>query len=845
MREDTYYRNHGKRAPNSRRYHEQYNNSSGNGWLVVGMIGLIIIGMYFFLEDEQKAKVTHLVDEVKVQIEQLDLDFLNAFTDTIEGETGQTKKAIPLLAQTLCTQSNAVKVLSYTLLDLTEISESEVGEAWYQRYYEALKQDARFDFLKEENAMNPITYEEAQYILTTALGDAYQIRLQMDEKLAKQYITIDTFLKSYQKALTDSGQAVTFEVKELSILGTPATHSELDAWTVATNEGVYGFEGLILDLYIDQKVTAIVKNNEILGVIDLINEESVIEACFIEKVNDHTVTVAIDGMKFVYTSDVVTQADEGQQGVITLYNSKIIDYKLQVDTNADTLIRMTEDTLEFEKGGSIPYDELLIYNGIKGADYSDKTQLFSGIKATYTLKDGKINTLKVVDDTLGDDVRILLSSDGLGNYNHEKVELTSEVDCLVTYGETKMRLRAGDRWDLDTFEWQEESDKLIITPEEDAPIQITSMTRQKEHPKYEGKLEIYKDETSYKVINVLDREEYVVGVIPSEMPESYGLEAAKVQAVAARSYAVANQKSSKFVSYGAQLDDTTASQVYNNVRAGDVAEQAVAETEGEVMRFEDKVVSGNFFATSCGYTANYGETWSAGEVFPTHTPTYLTSEQQYSGLDEIVDFTNEEEAYRFFTASAKEIDAFDADSPWFRWEVALSGEELSHIINSNIERLTMQYPNMVKVLSENEDKWESGTIETIGGIKDIRIEQRGDGGNIMELVVSGEEGAVKVSTEYLIRCLLAPIQKDSSQSPIQVTRADGSVVENMMMLPSAFFVMDMNKEDSHIVDMTLYGGGFGHGVGMSQDGVKGMVERGFEYDEILEHYYNDVEIEVF
>ena len=55
------------------------------------------------------------------------------------------------------------------------------------------------------------------------------------------------------------------------------------------------------------------------------------------------------------------------------------------------------------------------------------------------------------------------------------------------------------------------------------------------------------------------------------------------------------------------------------------------------------------------------------------------------------------------------------------------------------------------------------------------------------------------------------------------------------MLPSAFFVMDKDGQE-----ITFYGGGYGHGVGMSQNGVKAMADAGISYEEILKHYYTGV-----
>ena len=65
----------------------------------------------------------------------------------------------------------------------------------------------------------------------------------------------------------------------------------------------------------------------------------------------------------------------------------------------------------------------------------------------------------------------------------------------------------------------------------------------------------------------------------------------------------------------------------------------------------------------------------------------------------------------------------------------------------------------------------------------------------------------------------------------------------MSLLPSAFFAPDITyNNQEQLKQIVLYGGGFGHGVGMSQDGVRGMAEMGYTYDVILKHFYKNVEI---
>lgn len=138
-------------------------------------------------------------------------------------------------------------------------------------------------------------------------------------------------------------------------------------------------------------------------------------------------------------------------------------------------------------------------------------------------------------------------------------------------------------------------------------------------------------------------ETYLEGVVGSEMPASYELEALKAQSVAARTFVMQR---------GMEVDDTTRTQVYHDEKQlrqiwGDNFEtyhkkvkEAIAATRKEVMTYDGKLISAVFFSTSCGKTANSEEYWGS------KTP-YLRSvdsswDKQASGYEETVSFTNEE-----------------------------------------------------------------------------------------------------------------------------------------------------------------------------------------------------------
>ncbi len=122
-------------------------------------------------------------------------------------------------------------------------------------------------------------------------------------------------------------------------------------------------------------------------------------------------------------------------------------------------------------------------------------------------------------------------------------------------------------------------------------------------------------------INVLDLEDYLLSVVPSEMPSHWPLEALKAQAIAARSYAVANLKVDNLEGY--DLKSTTEDQVYSGVDVeNDATNLAVAGTSGVVLKCNGKVIPAFFHSTSGGYTELAENVWGMSFPFLKSVPDY-------------------------------------------------------------------------------------------------------------------------------------------------------------------------------------------------------------------------------
>ena len=114
----------------------------------------------------------------------------------------------------------------------------------------------------------------------------------------------------------------------------------------------------------------------------------------------------------------------------------------------------------------------------------------------------------------------------------------------------------------------------------------------------------------------------------------------------------------------------------------------------------------------------------------------------------------------------------------------------------------------------------------------MEVTKYGPGGVAQQIVVTGELGSVTVDTENKIRTALGG-------NGYTIEKQDGTVIDSMALLPSAFFTVEY-QDGNYVLD----GGGFGHGIGMSQNGANEMAKKGKNYLEILTTFYHDVEVTV-
>ncbi len=348
---------------------------------------------------------------------------------------------------------------------------------------------------------------------------------------------------------------------------------------------------------------------------------------------------------------------------------------------------------------------------------------------------------------------------------------------------------------------------VLISPKAENLISIAGLKRKGKQALYRGYIELArcsKDISKFAVVNVLSLHDYLRGVVPNEMPVRFGLEALKAQTVAARNYAVAPRvKAYKEF----DLCDSVACQVYYGANTEDIiSDRAIDETNGIIAIDNDNnPILALYSSTAGGYTESYSFAFSDPKTkeFPAKDIHYLTAtpdNKDFKPLD------SDEASEKFYTSKPE---AFDDLSPYYRWEKEFTVEELEQVLAKTL-------PAQAKTGFISPQIKEG---EPIGHLLSIKTLKRGKSGKIIELEIQTDKNIFVVQKELVIRRCFQ---------------------KNGISLPSANFVVNYIDAEEPVYKFS--GGGFGHGVGLSQWGAGKMSSLGYKYDEILQHYYKGVKL---
>ncbi len=329
-------------------------------------------------------------------------------------------------------------------------------------------------------------------------------------------------------------------------------------------------------------------------------------------------------------------------------------------------------------------------------------------------------------------------------------------------------------------------------------------------PQYIGKLEIFVDAAeNLRLVLITTLEEYVKGVLQSEIPASYGLEAIKAQAVAARTYAL-NPRISH------EKDDCNVCDSYlccqyfaGAIAISDRHRKAIDATAGRVLTFADKPILALFSSCAGGHTENFEACFSdpvTGQ-FPMPPLPYLKGVAE----GKVPPDPGTEKYLRALWQVAHPQTA-DAWSPHFKWSVNMTGNQVESHMHHVIDTM-MKDPTVAPfIVAPKSAKF--------GHVKSFEVKERGVAGTAILLRIATSTGDWYIKKELVIRSVF-------KNSEAKVSR-----------LKSARLFFNVSTDRLGLVSrVNIRGLGWGHGVGMQQTGAQGFAKQGHSYQQILNHYF--------
>ena len=289
---------------------------------------------------------------------------------------------------------------------------------------------------------------------------------------------------------------------------------------------------------------------------------------------------------------------------------------------------------------------------------------------------------------------------------------------------------------------------------------------------------------TWSLIQKLNFDKYLEGVLPHEIGANSPMEALKAQAVIARTWAFYN--SDRFKNDRYHLCITTQCQVYKpSLNPNKNIKNAIKKTSGLILTFNNKPINAFYHASNGGIMGLSSESWQMSD-YPYFQSKFDLINSDNTGI--ILPFRNEFQIENFI--ENKKINFLGDNHYLFRWEKKLSSAIINDLLIKN------------KILNKEKK------------IIDIKVFDRGMSGRVTKLAIFMQ----------------------NTSKPIVLMKDD--IRRYLNFLPSNLFIIDKLNDNLWIFN----GGGFGHGVGLSQSGAIEMANLGFNYDEILSHYYSKTKI---
>lgn len=416
------------------------------------------------------------------------------------------------------------------------------------------------------------------------------------------------------------------------------------------------------------------------------------------------------------------------------------------------------------------------------------------------------------------------------------------------------------------------SQKWAVTS--DAPIKVTERSGRS----YRGLMELSSYNQELALVNELPLEQYLVSVVGGEIYPSWPEAALKAQAVAARTFVL--YQGNKFGI--ANVVDTTLSQAYNGIdKETESVRKAVETTAGEVLKSDAKLIEAIFNSNAGGTTAEASEVWGGSLPWAQATKSpdegaeagkqtwyYVALEEGKAGYvrEDVVQLDSARDAAGFQIArplqdntNIRKFPAVQADvSPVASVKKNTKLIVMDTVKESNAYSWIRGPYTATEVLNMIQSKTKT---KISGPLNQLSVVDRGPSGRVTKIEANGVP--IEVSYPDAFRGVFGGLPSTMfdivSTKDFSVMASDGKVVNQTgisgkqaiggtgagQSLKNGTLVVDGEGKGRLLNAETMYifkGKGYGHGIGMSQWGAKGLADQGYDYEQILKYYYKNVEL---
>ncbi|MCY7282726.1 MAG: SpoIID/LytB domain-containing protein, partial [Cyanobacteria bacterium CAN_BIN43] len=324
---------------------------------------------------------------------------------------------------------------------------------------------------------------------------------------------------------------------------------------------------------------------------------------------------------------------------------------------------------------------------------------------------------------------------------------------------------------------------------------------------------------TYTLVNQVPIETYLRGVVPNEIGASATPTAIEAQAVLARTYALRNLR--RFAIDNYQMCADTQCQVYYGISgSAPQSDRAIAATAGQVLTYQNELVDALYSSTTGGVTAPFSNVWNGADR-PYLKAVVDSAENVWDlAAKPLADETN----FRAFIAEKK---GFNEESwDYFRWRTNSTLAELSQDLKSYLQS-------------------KQSSLADFTRIQDIAILERSPAGRVQRMSVTTNKGVIQLEKDEILRAFYAPNSTLFYLDPIyeeptkalKAPKIIGTVPQKQVSLPPT------QPTPKILKGYTFVGGGFGHGVGMSQTGAYHLGDLGWSSSRILSFYYPGTQLQ--